>query len=511
MANVRNGWGVFPVMDIETGKLSEHPGNIRKEYDEEGIEELADSVRSIGLITPLTVIPIPGHEEDLDAFYVVAGNRRLMAARRLNLRSIPCSIIIGMSKKEQIEMMLQENMQRKSLTPYEEGEAFQMLLDLGADEEDIAERTGLSRQTIRHRVEIAKLDRETAKRRLSGDDGDFFQLSLTDLQRLEQIEDVGIRNRLLQEATSGERLAYLVAEEKRRLAREKYSLTAERTLRGKGVKKASGEFLNSGKSKIAAFVAYDGKGFAKELEKAIDEAGKSGKAGKIRFREGYDGITLYEEAKPAAAAEKPREETDAERLRREESAKTGELTAEIRDMVAHIRAMILDVVEGKLTCPALQKDAGTTDLLERCWPVLLADGKTVSVNRAAAFYDGISAARARARQDILDKVARMGAGFQALLSVGYNIDEEEVTGGLFGYGRRYERFRMQPVISLMAILEPYGCVLTAEEERLVLGFSELYANPEKSRTPEPEDAAEEEEAGNDYESTRMVRSGRRLA
>ena len=180
-------------------------------------------------------------------------------------------------------------------------------------------------------------------------------------------------------------------------------------------------------------------------------------------------------------------------------------------MVAHIRAMILDVVEGKLTCPALQKDAGTTDLLERCWPVLLADGKTVSVNRAAAFYDGISAARARARQDILDKVARMGAGFQALLSVGYNIDEEEVTGGLFGYGRRYERFRMQPVISLMAILEPYGCVLTAEEERLVLGFSELYANPEKSRTPEPEDAAEEEEAGNDYESTRMVRSGRRLA
>lgn len=510
MANARNGWEVFPVMDIETRKLSEHPGNIRKEYDEAGLEELADSVRSIGLITPLTAVPVPGHEEELDAFYVVAGNWRLRAAKRLHLGTVPCSIILGMSEKEQVEMMLQENMQRKNLTPYEEGEAFQMLLDLGADEEDIAERTGLSRQTIRHRVEIAKLDRETARRRLSGDDGDYFQLSLADLQRLEQIEDVGTRNRLLQEATSGERLAYLIAEEKRRIAREKHSGAAERTLRNKGVKKASGEFMNSGKSKVAAFVAYDEKGFMKELEKAVDKAGEEGK---LRFREGYNGITIFSEARPAAktSAEKPREETAVEKLRRAESEKTGELSAEIRDMVAHVRAMILDVVERNLAHPVFQKGADAANLLARCWPVLLADGKTVSVNRAAAFYDGISAARASARQDIIDRVMRMDAGFQALLSVGYNIDEEEVTGGLFGYGRRYERFRMQPVISLMAILEPYGCTLTAGEEQLVYGSSELYANPEKPKVTEPEDIEEVEEAGNDYESTRLVRSGRRLA
>lgn len=507
MASARDRWEVFPVMDIETGTLSEHPGNIRKEYDEDGIEELMDSVRSIGLITPLTAVPVPGHEEELDAFYVVAGNRRLKAAKRLHLQTVPCSVILGMSEKEQVEMMLQENMQRKNLTPYEEGEAFQMLLDLGADEEDIAERTGLSKKTIRHRVEIAKLDRDTVKKRLSEDDGKFFQLSLTDLQRLEQIEDVGTKNRILREATSGERLAFLVMEERRRIDREKHSQEAKKMLQDKGVKKASAEFLCSGRQKMAAFVPYGEKSFMKELEKAVKAASDAKEDSVIRYAEGSMGIDIYKETRPKATEAKPHEETPVERLRREESLKSGELSAAIRDMVAHVRAMVLDVVDRNLSHPVFQKGADTANLLSRCWPVLLADGKAVSVSRAAAFYDGISAARASARQDVTEKVLRMDAGFQALLSVGYNIDEAEVTGGLFGYGRRYERFRMRPIILLMAILEPYGCTLTSEEEELAYGYSSLYANPTKPEEPE----AEEEEPGNDYENTRAVRSGRRLA
>ncbi len=473
----KSDWCVIESMVLPISQIKNHPDNIRKTYREDDVGELADSIRSIGLLQPLTVIPEDGHEESLDSFYVVAGNRRLLAAKEARLANVRCTIICGMSKLEQVEMMLTENMQRKDLSPFEEGEAFQMLLDLGQSEDDIAGRTGLSRTTIRHRVELAKLDQEAARKRLSGDDGNYFQLSLADLQRLEQIEDVGTRNRILQEATSGERLAYLVVEEKRRVVREKHSAAAVKMLRDKGVKKASGEYLNSAKAKVAAFVAYDEKSFTKALEKAADEAKKDGV---VRFHQGYTGITIYKDARPAAAAEKQREETAAEKYRREESAKTGELAAEIRDMVEHTRAMVLDVVSGKLTQSALPEEKEAIKLLRGCFRILIREGKYVSYSSAAAFLEGISSPRASMKEDSIGKVKQLPEHLQALLAIGYIIDEAESCGGLFAYGRRYERFRMRPLTDLISLLSPYGCQLTDDEMQLAWGRSKLYSNPEKA-------------------------------
>ena len=473
----KKDWDVIEGMLVPISQIRNHPDNIRKAYNEDDIGDLADSIRSIGLLQPLTVIPEAGHEEELDSFYVVAGNRRLLAAIEAGLANVRCTIICGMSKLEQVEMMLTENMQRKDLSPFEEGEAFQMLLDLGQSEDDISSRTGLSRSTIRHRVEIAKLDRATVERRLSGSDGDFFQLSLGDIMRLEQIGDTAVRNRILGDAKSSEQLAYLVEEEKRRVNREKKLAEAKKVVRETGARKASSGFMSSGRYKVAAFVPYKEKSFAGELKKAI---GKAAEDGIVRYREEYGGVTVFAENKPEKpAVQKSREETAAEKYRREEAIKAGDLASEIRDMVSHMRAMVLDVVSGKLSQSMLPDEMEAARLLRGCFRILVREGKTISYASAAAFLEGISSARASYRGDGIEKVRQLPEHLQALLVVGYAIDEEESRGGLFGYGRKYERFRMRSLTDLISLLSRYGCALTDEEMLLAWGRSTLYSNPEK--------------------------------
>lgn len=66
-------------LNVKIEKLHNHPGNVRKTYT--GIEELAESIKAFGILQYLTIVPEPGHEEEGDSYYVVCGNRRLMAAR----------------------------------------------------------------------------------------------------------------------------------------------------------------------------------------------------------------------------------------------------------------------------------------------------------------------------------------------------------------------------------------------------------------------------------------------
>ena len=78
---------------------------------------------------------------------------------------MPCRIAEGLSRKEQLSIMLEENMQRNDLTIWEQAQGFQLMLDLGETEDTIAEKTGFSKKTIKHRLNIAKLDSKTYRRR----------------------------------------------------------------------------------------------------------------------------------------------------------------------------------------------------------------------------------------------------------------------------------------------------------------------------------------------------------
>lgn len=189
------------IINIPLDKLKLHPQNVRKKY--EGIEELAESIKARGVLQNLTVVPDKSKE---GTYIVVIGNRRLTAAKQAGISTLPC-IVEEMEEKEQIETMLLENMQRNDLTVYEEAQGFQMVLDLGETEEELAKKTGFSKTTIRRRLNIAKLDGKLMSEK---EEDKNFQIRLTDLYELEKISDVEKRNELLSKAENSKELIWRV-------------------------------------------------------------------------------------------------------------------------------------------------------------------------------------------------------------------------------------------------------------------------------------------------------------
>ena len=186
------------IQEIEISKLRVHPKNVRKVYT--NIDELADSMKMQGILQNLTVVKNP---EEEGTYWVVIGNRRLTAAIKAGLKTVPCQVV-EMDEKDQASTMLLENMQRSDLTIYEQAQGIQMVLDLGETEDSLSEKTGLSKSTIRHRSNIAKLDQGVLQEK-EQDEG--FQLSLKDLYELEKIPDVKTRNKILKESFDSNNLA----------------------------------------------------------------------------------------------------------------------------------------------------------------------------------------------------------------------------------------------------------------------------------------------------------------
>ncbi|MCR5322024.1 MAG: ParB/RepB/Spo0J family partition protein [Lachnospiraceae bacterium] len=210
------------VIEIELDRLKIHPKNIRTSY--EGIDELAASIRKNGILQNLTVVP------DGDGTYtVVIGNRRLMAAREAGLKTAPCRVM-QMKEADQSVSMLTENMNRKNLKIYEEAAGTQMCLsDYGLTIDDLAEMTGLSAATIHHRANVAKLDQKALKKKAEDSN---FQLSITDLEKLEKIGNIATRNKILREAKDSRDLAWKAQaasdEEKKQKAIKRFEALAKK-------------------------------------------------------------------------------------------------------------------------------------------------------------------------------------------------------------------------------------------------------------------------------------------
>ena len=217
------------IVMIETKRLRHHPDNPRKDLGD--VTELADSIKKNGIMQNLTVIPIECTEEDPEKqwdankvspfhdFYVLIGNRRMEACLQAGLEEVPCKIVSNISKKEQVAIMLEENMQRSDLTIIEQAEGFQMMLDLGETVDSISEKTGFSKATVYHRVNIAKLDKEILAEKK--DDEGFFQLSMGDLIELEKVKDMDERNRILKETSGGRDMQWRVQQGVRKANRKR--------------------------------------------------------------------------------------------------------------------------------------------------------------------------------------------------------------------------------------------------------------------------------------------------
>lgn len=214
--------------------LMHHPDNPRKSIGD--IEELTDSIRKNGVMQNLTVVPA---ENELGKFWVLIGNRRFEAAKRAGLDELPCRVAEGLSKVEQVGIMLEENMQRADLTIVEQAQGFQLMLDMGETVAGIAQRTGFSESTVRRRVKLNELDGDALSKAMTS-----FQLTISDVAELEKVEDVEKRNDLLKKAYSADDL------------RGKIGAAVREQERKKGIERISGRLREMGLEEISVKAEY---------------------------------------------------------------------------------------------------------------------------------------------------------------------------------------------------------------------------------------------------------------
>lgn len=126
----------------------------RKTFDEEKINELAESIKNYGVLQPLLV-------QKNDSFYeIIAGERRWRAAKAAGLKEVP-AVLKEYSKQEAMEISLIENVQRADLNPIEEALGYRQLIDeFGLTQEEIAVRVAKSRTAITNTMRLLKLDEQ---------------------------------------------------------------------------------------------------------------------------------------------------------------------------------------------------------------------------------------------------------------------------------------------------------------------------------------------------------------
>lgn len=180
--NITNETGKIEL--IHTDLLQPHPDNPRKDVGD--VTELAESIKANGILQNLTVVPYKD-----GTLRVIIGHRRLAAAKMAGIEEVPC-VVVEMTEKEQISTMLTENMQRVDLSIYEQAQGFQMMLDMGDSMEEISDKSGFSKTTVRKRLEIAKLDGKALKKAT-----EERQVTMADFDKLAEVEDIETRNKLL--------------------------------------------------------------------------------------------------------------------------------------------------------------------------------------------------------------------------------------------------------------------------------------------------------------------------
>lgn len=166
-----------------------HPHNPRRDLG--NLAELVDSIRVQGIRQNLLLVPyrcdcVKGDEaEDCpgpNSYTVVIGHRRLAAAKLAELEDVPCVIDDTLDEAGQIELMLLENLQREGISPVEEAEGYQQLLDLGVKPKDIVRMTGRAASTIHARLQLLKLPEKAREKVHAG------QATLDDAADLQKLE-----------------------------------------------------------------------------------------------------------------------------------------------------------------------------------------------------------------------------------------------------------------------------------------------------------------------------------
>ena len=145
-------------------KVEPNPDQPRRDFDEEELQTLADSISVHGVIQPLTVRELPS-----GYYQIIAGERRWRAARLANLSEVPV-VVIEADDRKAMELALIENLQRQDLNPVEEALGYQTLInEYGLTQEDAAKQVGKSRPAVANALRLLGLCPEVLEKLKRGD------------------------------------------------------------------------------------------------------------------------------------------------------------------------------------------------------------------------------------------------------------------------------------------------------------------------------------------------------
>lgn len=142
------------LLNLSISSVRPNPNQPRRSFDEDELEELADSIRQNGILQPIVVRPVG------DSYQIVAGERRYTAAKRVGLATIP-AVVKEVSDKEMLQLALIENLQRSDLNPLEAAQGYKVLMEQhGLTQEELGKVLSKSRPAIANALRLLELPSE---------------------------------------------------------------------------------------------------------------------------------------------------------------------------------------------------------------------------------------------------------------------------------------------------------------------------------------------------------------
>lgn len=184
---------VKPDSVVKISKIEPNPDQPRKEFDEDALAELADSIRQYGLLQPILV-------QDRDTYYeIIAGERRWRACKLAGLKEVPV-IIKRYTQQEIVEISLIENIQREDLNPIEEALAYKRLLEeFSLRQDEVAEKVSKSRTAVTNSIRLLKLSDKVQNMVIDGAISTGHAralLAISDLKEQEEVAEKIVKDRL---------------------------------------------------------------------------------------------------------------------------------------------------------------------------------------------------------------------------------------------------------------------------------------------------------------------------
>ena len=318
------GGGELRVVWLDAGLIDAHPDNPRKNVGD--VTELADSIGNEGIQQPLTVVPhIGGHA---GRYTCVIGHRRLAAAQAAGLDTVP-AFVRQMNRREQLRTMMTENTQRRDLTPLEEADGFkQLMLELPEQTAAaVARETGFSETTVRRRLKLHELPRETVE--IAEERGG---VRLSDYERLNEIKSPERRAEAARELGTSRFLGTVQLHVDREKKEEKFDKLVEK-VRAKGAGEAASRKELSSNQELE----YAGGVRSWRLDDTLPKFERGREYFFAVDRASLE-LDIYCKKRPADA-EGQEEKSDADKAKEELKTRTEELMEELRSLLTEQEAV----------------------------------------------------------------------------------------------------------------------------------------------------------------------------